>query len=303
MHIPNGFLSDPVCTVSTLTAAAAVGISFARLRESDTSRSAAMMAATGAGIFAAQMVNFPLDQGTSGHVIGAAVAAIALGPWRGMLTMAMVLAVQCLLFGDGGLQVLGANILNMGVIATLVASVAYTFVTRRMAGTNGKLLGAGVAALGSVLAAALACSLELAASGTFGLTEVVAAMLSVHAMIALCEGLITVTVVAAAIALSAQRRPLSSARVMIVGLAVAIAVAGLLAPLASSSPDGLERVAEDLNFANLATGTSAILADYEAPGIPWPSLAIAVAGMGGVLCVFASTYTVGRTAKVRVRKQ
>lgn len=303
MHIPNGFLSDPVCAASTLASAAAIGYGFACARETNIARPAALMAATGAGIFAAQMVNFPVDGGTSGHVIGAAIAAIALGPWRGMLTMAIVVAIQCLVFGDGGLSVLGANLLNMAVVATLVSWGVYQFTTKRVAGSPGKLLGAGAAAFVSVLAAAACCSLELAVSGTYAMSDVLSAMLSVHLLIALCEAIITTTVVAAALALAAERRLTSPRSVMIVGLAVAIAVAGLLAPLASSSPDGLERVAEDLNFAGLATSSYAIVPEYEAPGIAWPAAAVAIAGMLGVMLVFASSYTLGRTAKVRVPKQ
>jgi cobalt/nickel transport system permease protein len=303
MHIPNGFLTDPVCAVSTLASAGAIGYGFARVRETDSSRSAAWMAATGAGIFAAQMVNFPVDGGTSGHVIGAALAAIALGPWRGMLTMAVVLAVQCFAFGDGGMMVLGANLLNMAVVATLVASGLYTLATRRVAGTPGKLLGAAVASAGSVMAAAVMCSIELAVSGTYALGNVLSAMLSVHLLIALCEAIVTTTVVAAAIALASERRVFSTRGVAIGGLALAVAVAGLLAPWASSLPDGLERVAEDLQFASLATDTFAIVPDYEVPGIAWPAVAVALAGIAGVLVVFASSYTVGRTAKVRVPKR
>ena len=302
MHIPNGFLTDPVCTVTTLASAGTIGYGFARIREVDSSRSGALMAATGAGIFAAQMVNFPIDGGTSGHVLGAAVAAIALGPWRGMLTMAIVLAVQCLVFGDGGLSVLGANVLNIAVVGTLVSWGVYQFTTRRVSGTPGKLLGAGAAAFGSVLAAAAVCSIELAASGTYAMNEVFSAMLSVHLLIALCEAIITTTVVAAGIALAAEQRLTSPRSVMTVGLALAIAVVGLLAPLASSSPDGLERVAADLNFAALATDSFALVPEYEAPGIAWPAAAVALAGALGVMLVFASSYTLGRTAKVRVPK-
>ncbi|REK07521.1 MAG: cobalt transporter [Planctomycetota bacterium] len=304
MHIPNGFLTDPVCTATTLASAGAIGYGFARIREAEGSRGAAWMAATGAGIFAAQMVNFPVSGGTSGHVIGAALAAIVLGPWRGMLTMAVVLAVQCLAFGDGGFGVLGANLLNMAVVSTLVASGIYTLTTGRVAGTTGKLLGAALASAGSVMAAATLCAIELAASGTYAFAEVLSAMLSIHLLIALCEAVITTTVLAAGLAIAAENKTFSPRSVAIGGLALAVAVAGLLAPLASSSPDGLERVAVDLQFAGLANQTYAAVApDYELPGIAWPMAAVALAGIGGVLLVFASNYLVARTAKVRVRKR
>ena len=304
MHIPNGYLTDPVCAVSTLAATAALGASIARVRQLDPSRSAALMAATGAGIFAAQMVNFPIDHGTSGHVLGAALAAIVLGPWCGMLTMAVVLMAQCLLFGDGGASTLGANVLNMAVVATLAASGIYTLATRSIAGAKGQVLGAGAAALGSVLAAAAICSLELAASGTYATGEVLSAMLRVHTTIGLGEALATASLVGAALALRAEDRALSTRGLMIGSLAVAIAVAGLLAPIASSAPDGLERVAQDLNFANLGSDSLGLIAtDYALPGIGLPELAVALAGIAGVLIVFVTAYTVGRTATAKVRKR
>jgi len=302
MHIPNGFLSDPVCAVSTAASLAALGVGFARARQSDDSRSAALMAATGAGIFASQLVNFPIQAGTSGHVLGAALAAILLGPWRGMLTMAVVLAVQCVVFGDGGMSTLGANILNMAVAGTLVASALYTPITRRVAGARGQLLGAAVAAFGSVLASAALCSIELAASGTYPLAEVFSAMVGVHTVIGMSEAMITVAILAIALAAGKNHRPLSTRGLMARGLIAAVAVAGLLAPWASSAPDGLDRVAEDLQFATLATSSWALAPEYSVPGVGWPALAVALAGIAGVVFVFVSSYTVGRTAMVKVRK-
>ncbi len=304
MHIPNGFLTDPVCTVSTLASAGALGVSFARAARLDNSGSGALMAATGAGIFAAQMVNFPIEHGTSGHLLGAAMAAIILGPWRGMLTMAVVLAAQCLLFGDGGLGTLGANILNMAVAGTLVAAVLYNATTRyNIAGTRGKLVGTAVAACGSVLASASLCAVELAASGTYGLADVWRAMITVHAVIGLGEVIVSVALVAAVLAIQAQGL-LSARRATFAGAALAIAVAGLIAPLASSAPDGLERVAEDLQFANQASANLWALApDYAVSGIAWPALAGAMAGIVGVVVVFCSTYMLNRAATAKVRKQ
>src|SRR5689334_5205213 len=102
MHIPNGYLTDPVCAASTAASLAALGIGLAKVRNADQKApyGPALMAATGGGIFAAQMLNVPVASGTSGHLIGAALAAILLGPWRGMLTMTVVLCVQCFVFGD-----------------------------------------------------------------------------------------------------------------------------------------------------------------------------------------------------------
>jgi cobalt/nickel transport system permease protein len=218
-----------------------------------------------------------------------------------MLTMAVVLAVQCLVFGDGGLEALGANLLNMAVIAPLAATGVYRLATGLIPGTAGKIAGAGAAALGSVLAAAAMCAAELAASGTKDFAPVMSAMLATHLAIGLCEALATMAVVAAAIGLAAQRR-LSSRGMLVGGLAIGVAIAGILAPWASQSPDGLERVALTLNFSELATSSAAVIPDYEAPLAGWPMLAVALAGVIGVAVVFAGTYTVGRAAEARVRK-
>lgn len=304
MHIPNGFLSDPVCAATTLTSAAALGLGVARMRQSHDMRSSAMVAATGAGLFAAQMVNFPIGEGTSGHMLGAALAAILLGPWRGMLTMAVVLIVQCLAFGDGGLSALGANVLNMAVVGCLSASAIHGFVSGRLTGARGKLVGVAAAAFGSVLASAAMCSVELAASGTFGFASVLWAMLSVHAVIGLAEAALSVAVVAAVAAVAREGASVTKRRALAGALCAAVAVAGLLAPWASSAPDGLERVAEDLEFAGLAGDASwSLVSDYAAPGITWPALAVALAGIAGVAFVFVSAYTADRAARVRVRKQ
>jgi cobalt/nickel transport system permease protein len=312
MHIPNGFLTDPVCTACTLSSATALGAGLLRLRSMNGSAagtnglgsSNSLMAATGAGVFAAQMVNYPIEAGTSGHLLGAALAAIVLGPWRGMITMAIVITAQCVLFGDGGTQALGANILNMAVVGTLVASGLYHFVTRYVGGTSGKLAGAAAASFGSVLAAAALCSVELTASGTYNFTDLLAAMLGVHALIGICEAAITMSVLALAHAAQRQLRGTSARRFAVGGLALAIVIAGVLAPLASTAPDGLERVADDFQIATLATAADWSMApDYSLPGITWPTLAVALAGIVGVAFVFAATYTLGRTATVKVRKR
>jgi cobalt/nickel transport system permease protein len=303
MHIPNGFLTDPVCTVSTLASATALGVGFARASRCDRGASGALMAATGAGIFAAQMVNFPIEAGTSGHVLGAALAAVLLGPWRGMLTMATVVTVQCLLFGDGGTSALGANVLNMAVIGTLVASLVYETITRFATGTTGKLVGAAAASFASVLAAATLCSIELTISGTHDFSEVLLAMLAVHAVIGAGESLITVAILTAVLTTTRAKQPASSRRIAVIGLALAAAVAVFVAPLASTAPDGLERVADELQIASLATANAwAMAPDYAMPGISWPLLAAGLAGTVGVCFVFAVTYLLSRTATARVRK-
>ena len=143
----------------------------------------------------AQMLNFPIAGGTSGHLVGAALAAILLGPWVGALIMSCVLIVQCLIFQDGGLLSLGANIFNMGLVASFVSYYVYRAIGKLIGDSRkGMLLGGLVAAWGSVFAASIFCAIELAVSGTSPIGIALPAMAGIHALIGIVEGLITVAV-------------------------------------------------------------------------------------------------------------
>lgn len=306
MHIPNGYLTDPVCAASTAASLAALGIGLAKLRRASPKaphHSPALMAATGAGIFAAQMLNVPVASGTSGHLIGAALAAVLLGPWRGMLTMTVVLCVQCFVFGDGGARALGANVLNMAVVATLVASAIHAAFLSRVAGSGGRMLAVTAAAFGSVLAAATMCSLELAASGHMKLLPVLSAMSGTHALVGIGEAAVTLAVLACLESGLVRRLFAETEHSTVGGALVAACLVAAFAPFASQLPDGLERVATDLQFAIAAGHSWSLLPEYAAPGIPWPALAVVLAAVMGVALVAASTYWVGHAAVVRVRKR
>jgi cobalt/nickel transport system permease protein len=305
MHLPDGYLSDPVCFAATVASAASLAGCVMGLRRSQQPLRTQTIAVIAAGIFAAQMVNFPIATGTSGHVIGAALAAILCGPWAAALCMTVVIALQALLFADGGVMALGANVLNMGVIAPLVAAIVYRAALSRSASPSayGNLLAAFVASFASVVAAALACTIELALSGTQQASVVLVPMLSVHALIGIAEGLITVAALAA-IARTVRAFPQTKNHPAIAGFAVAVLGVMLLAPIASSAPDGLERVAGDFGISNFASSNwTGVAADYAMPGISWEFLAIALAGLLGIVAVFVSMTIVSRAALVRVPKQ
>lgn len=191
MHIPDGFLS--VATVATTYAVSAGGVGNAvrvankKLGE----KQVPLMGILAAFIFAAQMLNFPIAGGTSGHVIGAALAAILLGPWAGVLIMSCVLIAQSLIFQDGGLLALGANIFNMGIVASFSGYYIYRLVNLLMSGRRGTLVGSFAAAWGSVFLASIFCAIELAVSGASPIGVVLPAMAGVHALIGIGEGLIT----------------------------------------------------------------------------------------------------------------
>jgi len=212
MHIPDGFISTPVAAAGIVLAAGSVAYAVKATNKKMGEKQVPMMGVLAAFIFAAQMLNFPVAGGTSGHFVGAALAAIILGPWSAVLIMSCVLIVQCLIFQDGGLLALGANILNMGVIAVFVSYFTYKGIFRVMRGSKtGRLVAAGISGWMSVLVSALACAAELAISGTVPWQVAVPAMGIVHMFIGVGEGLITVAVVALIMATRADLLELQQA--------------------------------------------------------------------------------------------
>lgn len=198
MHIPDGFLTTEVAVACAVPAAACVGIGLRRANVELDERRVPLLGVTAAFVFAAQMLNFPVAGGTSGHFLGAALAAILLGPWLACVVMAVVLTVQAFVFADGGITALGANILNMGVVGALLVG-GLMLAARSVAG-RGRTAFLAIAAGGAwlaVMAGATATSLELAMSGTVPLGTVLPAMLGVHSLIAIGEAVVTVAAVSA----------------------------------------------------------------------------------------------------------
>jgi len=196
MHIPgHGFLSIQVSAAASVFSVWGTGIAIRWLRRRLDRDLVLRMAAVAALLFAAQMFNYPVSGGTSGHLIGAMLAAVILGPYAASLVMASVLVVQCALFGDGGHFSLGANILNMAVVAVWVGWAFFSRLSR--GGTTSGCIALFAGSWASVIAASSACSLEIALAGTSPLGEVLPAMIGVHSAIGVGEGLITVSAYAA----------------------------------------------------------------------------------------------------------
>ncbi len=151
-------------------------------------------------VFAAQMLNFPIAGGTSGHVVGATLAAVLLGPWLACLVMCVVVSTQAFAFADGGIGALGANVLNMGVLGALLAGILLAVVVRAAPSRGVYLAAVGTVAWVAVMVGAAATSVELAMSGTVPLHTVLPAMLAVHALIGAGEALVTVAAVSAMLA-------------------------------------------------------------------------------------------------------
>jgi cobalt/nickel transport system permease protein len=192
LHAPDGFFSLPVAIAGYIIAAAFIGVAIYKTNRELNERMVPMMGIMAAFIFAAQMLNFPVFGGTSGHLVGGALAAIVLGPWAAILVMTAVVGLQALLFQDGGLVVMGVNLINMSILSVLVGYGLYGLARRFGSSFTHLLIGGFVAAWVSVVVSALAAAVELAISGTTPLSVALPAMVGVHALIGIGEGLITI---------------------------------------------------------------------------------------------------------------
>lgn len=204
LHAPDGFFSTPVSAVFWVITGAAIGYSAYRASGDFDDRAIPLMGVMAAFIFAGQMFNFQVPGGTSGHLLGGVLAAVLLGPWAGTIVMASVVAVQGLVFQDGGLVVMGANIFNMGIVGTLGGFAMYRSLAALLGGEEkGRLPAAAVAAWIAVFAGAMAAAGQLWISDTASLAVALGAMAGWHALIGIGEALITV----AALSFIASTRP------------------------------------------------------------------------------------------------
>jgi cobalt/nickel transport system permease protein len=235
------------------------------------------------------MLNVPVAGGTSGHLVGGALLGILAGPAAGLLAMAVILTVQALLFGDGGIAALGINILNMGVVGVLGGWALH----RLLAGPEPTRLRSSVSAAMAgwivVVAGAALCAVELALSGTAPIGDVLPAMTGIHLAIALIEAGVT------GLTIAALHRQSSVAVSWPVAAAVAACAA---APFASALPDGLESAAAQLGFAQTAVAGTAPLMDYAVPGLAG-GMSTVVAGLIGVVAVVGAVWLLSRTLAAR----
>jgi cobalamin biosynthesis protein CbiM len=203
MHIPDGFIDLPVSGAAAVVSGAAITVALRKSRGSMEQEIAPMAGLTAVFIFAVQMLNFPVAAGTSGHLLGGALAAILVGPWVALLAMTVVLALQAFIFADGGLSAIGLNILNMGVLTVLVGWIVFKFVLKILPKKNSSVVAASaIAAFISVPLSALGFVFEYAigGSGIIDLDKVLGAMLSVHLLIGIGEAVITALTIGAVLA-------------------------------------------------------------------------------------------------------
>jgi cobalt/nickel transport system permease protein len=191
MHIPDGFLALNTWIPAWVVSAGGIGYCIRKTSQTLKDKIVPLMGVMSAFIFAVQMLNFPVAGGTSGHFLGGVLAAILLGPYAAAIVIAVVLTAQCLIFQDGGLTALGANIFNMSFIGTMGGYLVYTGIHRVIKGKTGMMISTAIAAWFSVVAASSFCAIELAISGTSPLNVALPAMAGVHALIGIGEAIIT----------------------------------------------------------------------------------------------------------------
>lgn len=191
MHIPDGFLSANTWIPAWLISIGGISYCLKRTAIILKDKMIPLMGVMSAFVFAAQMLNFPVLGGTSGHLLGGVMAAVLLGPYAAAIVLACVLAVQCFIFQDGGLTALGANILNMSLVGTTGGYFVYSVIRKIWGADKGIVPATAIASWLSIVAASIACAMELAASGTSSLNIVLPAMAGVHALIGIGEAVIT----------------------------------------------------------------------------------------------------------------
>jgi cobalt/nickel transport system permease protein len=203
VHIPDGFINAGTSVGAGVAAAGGIGVCLRRTAEALEERLAPMAGLVAAFVFAVQMLNFPVVSGTSGHLLGGALAAVLVGPWAGAVCVAVVLMIQSLLFADGGLTALGLNVVNMAFVTAFGGYGAFVLLRRMLPRTRpGIAAASGVAATVGVVLASLAFVLEYAIGGTgdASVGTVAGAMVGVHVLIGIGEGFITAVTVSAVLA-------------------------------------------------------------------------------------------------------
>jgi len=313
MHIPDGFLDPKVAISSGILSAAGIALAARKARIELPARRVPLMGLAAAFVFAAQMLNFPVAGGTSGHLIGAVLCSVLLGPSAAVLVVSSVLIVQCLAFGDGGVLALGANVFNMAIVSSVGGYAIYRGLHRLFPGPRGRLLAVAVASWVATVVAAVVCAGQLALSGTVPWTVALPAMAYVHMLIGVGEAIITTLVIATI----AQTKPelLDESNAVTVagrgrefvfyGLIIALGLALFISPFASKWPDGLDRVAESFGFQHreMHLLASTPLNDYRIPGIHSVNLATALAVALGTIVVFGLGWGLARILVPAVKPQ
>lgn len=320
MHAPDGFLNAGTAVATGALSAGSVAVALRQAGAQLRDKQVPLAGITAAFVFAAQMFNFPVAAGTTGHLLGGALAAILLGPYVGALVVSVVVVVQALAFADGGLTALGYNVFNMAIVTAFGGYALYRLLRRVLpANASGVVAATGLAAGLSVVLSAMAFSIQwlFGATAPVPFDTVFGAMVGVHLLIGIGEAVLSGLVVGAVLAArpdlvhgardldraALTERPRIGMRVFVLGgLLVALLFAVVVSQFAAPDPDGLERVAQDQGFAESGRDHAlggGLFADYATSGISNEPLSLAVAGTAGV--VITLTVGLGLLSAVRDR--
>jgi cobalt/nickel transport system permease protein len=284
MHIPDGFLSPPVWAALDVVSLPVVGWVARRARTPEAETRAPLLGVLGAFVFAAQMINFPVAAGTSAHLLGGTLLACTIGPAAAIVVMTAVLIIQALIFQDGGLLAIGANVFNLAIVGVLAGYAPYALIGRRF-----PAIGIFLGGVLSVAVSGLLALLELAVSGVPVGSTVAAVSLTLFAVSAVLEGAITVAVIRAIERMNPGwvRRPAEGRRAVQVLTVAALCLAGAGFVVASAAPDTLEMIAEHAGIGDRAVNLmNTPLADYQVAGLSSQVLAKTAAGLIGLTVVF-----------------
>ena len=310
MHIPDGFLDTKTIVATTTLSVVGITAAWRQTKNHIQPQRIPLLGVAAAFVFAAQMLNFPVAGGTSGHLMGAVLSTVLLGPGAAIIVMSCVLVVQCFLFADGGVLALGANIFNMAILGSIVGDVLYRSIHRMIGGERGRIVAVAVASWCSVVLASICCAGELAWSGTVSWQAAFPAMGGIHAVIGIGEAVFTCLII---VAIKKARPELLTQRsgdvqsrsystVVAYGVVIAIGLVLFVSPFASEWPDGLEMVAAKLGFdAKVIQHPVAkgLIPDYQFPGISSMTLPMIVGGVVGVGMVFFFVYTLSRMFRTK----
>lgn len=314
MHIPDGFLDTKTIVATSTLSAIGIGTAWRQTQARMPAQRVPLLGVAAAFVFAAQMLNFPVAGGTSGHLIGAVLASVLLGPGAAVIVITAVLVVQCLLFADGGVLALGANILNMAVVSSISGYSIYRLILKVVPGERGRIAAVFLASWGSVMLASLCCAGELSWSGAVRPGAAFPAMAGIHALIGLGEGLITSLVITG---ISKARPDLlvttpnpGTARgfgdIMVYGSLMAFGLVLFVSPFASPWPDGLAMVAARLGFDQKALQdpvSHPIIENYKFPGIGPAPVATVLAGTMGIVLVLVLSFLLAKALTHKMKAQ
>ena len=293
VHIYDGFLSTPVWATMDVAAVPAVGYIVRRAQRGFDDSRVPLLGVMGAFVFAAQMINFPVGVGTSGHLVGGALLACTLGPATAGVVMCAIIAIQALVFQDGGILALGANLVNMAILGVLAGYLPF-YLWGQTAWRKLAIFAGGAL---SVMVSAMLALAELLLSGVPMPGSMLGISLGLFAVSALLEGAITLAVVQALEAIQPGfiRKPAtgrSFARGAVGLAAILLAAVGFL--FASAAPDGIERLGLQTGVAHSRAVIRSPLADYELDFLRTPWIRRAGAGLAGVGLIYGACWLIGR---------